>query len=311
MKTNNCKRDCIGITLVEVIVVVAIILLLLACILPAIQRVRELSNRVLCASQIRQITIACHNFEVDVGRLPYNTQHYPSGWRIWEYQKEAQSWSWLARILPYLEQDYLFRKTAGSSLSFSRCETYLSTQIPILLCPSDESAISGPSIDRQNLEGALIGLTSYKGVSGSNWHVGQFVNQGTNGFKNGLKHGDGIFFRDDWKRSLKLSHILDGTSNTFIIGEDIPGLNTHCSWPYANNANGTCAIPPNHGNIDGVLDKTNWQELYSFRSRHPLGVQFATADASVHFVKNTIATSLYKSLSTINGGEPVSLEDIK
>ena len=51
--------------------------------------------------------------------------------------------------------------------------------------------------------------------------------------------------RSDDARKLRLTGIRDGTSNTFMIGEDIPELNQHCGWPNANYANGTCAIPPN------------------------------------------------------------------
>jgi hypothetical protein len=52
-----------------------------------------------------------------------------------------------------------------------------------------------------------------------------------------------------------------------MVGEDLPSLSSHCSWPYANNAVGTCAIP-NTGVIGPTYDINNWQYLYSFRSRH-------------------------------------------
>src|SRR5262249_7312589 len=56
---------------------------------------------------------------------------------------------------------------------------------------------------------------------------------------------DGIFFRSDIIRKLTLTGIKDGTSNTFMIGEDIPHLNCWSAWPYANDAISTCGIPPN------------------------------------------------------------------
>lgn len=99
--------------------------------------------------------------------------------------------------------------------------------------------------------------------------------------------------------------ITDGTSNTFMIGEDLPALNTHCSWPYANNAVGTCAIPPNSGLGDPTWDPKDFTRTYSFRSRHPGGLQFAFADGSVHFIHQSIALSVYRALATIQGGEVI------
>src|SRR5262249_39741947 len=149
-----------------------------------------------------------------------------------------------------------------------------------------------------------IGVTNYKGVGGSNWCWGDFYNLGPTGTCDGLRNGDGLFYRDDWKRALCLNQIPDGCSQTLMVGEDIPVLDTHCSWPYANNAVGTAAIPPNTG-LDGTYRPRNWHYLYSFRSRHPGGLQFGYADGSVRFIKASIRLSVYRSLATIAGGEVV------
>jgi prepilin-type processing-associated H-X9-DG protein len=104
-----------------------------------------------------------------------------------------------------------------------------------------------------------------------------------------------------------LTDITDGTSNTFMIGEDVPSKNRWCSWPYANNAVGTCAIAPNARRPGGgEYDPGDWQNVYSFRSRHSGGLQFAYADGSVHFVSNSIDLSVYRAMATIRGGEVVS-----
>ena len=92
-----------------------------------------------------------------------------------------------------------------------------------------------------------------------------------------------------------------------MIGEDIPSLNVHCDWPFFNHAVGTCAIPLNYGlqPID-ASGSTDWPNLYSFRSHHNNGANFAYADAHVSFVSQTINQLTYQALSTYNGGEIVT-----
>src|SRR5262249_56257740 len=92
---------------------------------------------------------------------------------------------------------------------------------------------------------------------------------------------DGIFFRGDIIRKLPLTQITDGTSNTFLIGEDIPHLNCWSAWPYANDAISTCAIPPNI-NLDqryGICDAAPvtshfaWAHTFGCKSGHPRALQ--------------------------------------
>jgi prepilin-type processing-associated H-X9-DG protein len=54
--------------------------------------------------------------------------------------------------------------------------------------------------------------------------------------------------------------------------------------------------------------REDWPERYSFRSRHPGGLQFAYADGSVHFVSDSIALQTYRALATIKGGEVASAD---
>jgi hypothetical protein len=154
-----------------------------------------------------------------------------------------------------------------------------------------------------------VGQTNYKGVGGANWAWGdqRWHNPGTNNDSNGLANGDGIFYRSDFRKPLRLTSITDGTSNTFMIGEDIPRKNHWCSWPYANNAVGTCAIAPNARQTNGSdYDPWDWENVYSFRSQHPGGLEFAYADGSVHFIANSISLATYRAMATIQGGEPLA-----
>ena len=118
-----------------------------------------------------------------------------------------------------------------------------------------------------------------------------------------------MFYRSDSRRRLRLSDVRDGTSNTFMIGEDLPEKNRFCSWPYSNNTHGTGAIPPNVKRPDGSeYDPADWPNVWSFRSWHPGGLNFAYADGTVHFISNTMNLKVYRAMATIRGGEVATAE---
>jgi prepilin-type processing-associated H-X9-DG protein len=261
---------------------------------------------------MKQIALAVHSYQDAEGRVPFGQfgDEFESGPDSW-------AWSWLARLLPYVEEGNLTRE--GRIPQITLLDSGVADrQIAIFLCPSDNS-LTGPRTDAGNLEGFPVGLTNYKGVSGSNWgddleglgganFQTDWRHQGVNGSFDGLSDGDGMFFRVDYRRRLQLAGVGDGTSNTFMIGEDVPAKDRWCSWPYANNAYGTCAIPANVRKPDGTeYDPGDWRNTWSFRSRHPGGVQFATADGSVHFISDGISLEVYRALATINGGEAASV----
>src|SRR5262249_55202190 len=92
-------------TLIELLVVIAIIAILIGLLLPAVQKVREAAARAQCSNNMKQIVLAAHNFHDVYKRFPGNSQS-EGGWD-WNYQKNRRSWSWLARMLPFLEQGNL------------------------------------------------------------------------------------------------------------------------------------------------------------------------------------------------------------
>lgn len=319
MPTLQLRR---GFTLVELLVVIAIIGVLVALLLPAVQSAREAARRMQCSNNLKQIGLAAHNFHDVESRLPYNTQ-FQGGWD-WNYQQNQRSWSCLARILPYVEQASLKDQmqilnttnaasdTAGKTLGQNL--DILNTTIKSFFCPSDTAIQKKADNVRANLQGPMITLSNYKGVNGSNWCWGTFINNGPPGQASGtiadcdgLQRGNGVFFRLDFQKKQRLANITDGTSNTFMFGEDIPSINAHCTWPYSNGVGGTTAVPPNWNkkpNNGGLYDPYNdWPHLYSFRSRHPSGLQFTFVDGSVRFIKDSIAAQTYRDLSTVDGGE--------
>jgi prepilin-type processing-associated H-X9-DG protein len=113
---------------------------------------------------------------------------------------------------------------------------------------------------------------------------------------------NGMFYRNSYQEPIKMRHIKDGTSNTFMVGEDVPEFNNHSALYYANGDYASCHAPPNYW----APDPNYWPNAIGFRSKHAGGVNFCFADGHVQFIDQNIAHSLYRALSTKNNGEPVS-----
>ncbi len=300
-------------TLVELLVVIAIIGILVALLLPAVQAAREAGRRSSCSNNMKQLALATHNFHDIRKRLPYNGDDIRNSGCC--YTGGYTQWSWIARMLPFFEQEPLYNQLGlNQSLPgenpMSNVLGQLGIQIPALLCPSDGEN-GAPRTDCANMPaGSPIGLTSYKGVSGANWAWGSYPYTPPGLGNDGLEDGNGIFFRSDYRKRFRLASITDGTSNTLMVGEDLPKMNIHNGWPYSNTTTGTCAIPLNNALVAGQPGFNNagdWPNVYSFRSRHPGGGQFAFADGSVSFISQTINLQTYRDLSSKGGGEIASV----
>lgn len=306
-------------TLVELLIALVIIGLLLAILLPAVQAAREAARASHCRSNLRQIAIAVQSYHDGKRRLP------PSN-----FQKElnegpdSQAWSWLAHLLPYLEEQNLFVQ-GGIPRKTLRESNVADSQLDAFLCPSDHFSHLGPRTGAGNLPNKTdeeppfpVGQTNYKGVSGANWGEDSSIkltdigtdwpNDGKNGSKDGQDNGDGILFRSTWQRPRSFRHVTDGLSKTFLAGENLPEKNNWCSWPYANNAHGTCAIPPNVNPVEGRdYSPSFWPNVAGFRSAHPGGVYFSYTDASVRFVADDVDLAVYRGMATIAGRETGTL----
>jgi len=307
-----------GFTLVELLVVIAIIGILVALLLPAVQSAREAARRMQCANNLKQISLAVHPFETNQKFLPPNRygdyDDYATSGGPYE---DSRSWSWLAAILPSLEQGNI---AAPGSIPFKKINQAGIAQLVIgtFLCPSDSAASLGSVRETPRyLRGLDVGLTNYMGVQGSNFCWGDWANNGTSGMDcEQWFHGDGIFYPMDWQKPRGFGAIRDGLSNTLMVGEDVfnktrstcsdPCYGLGFAWAHPVEATATCAIPPNAKRPDGTAYTENdWTGHNGFRSHHPGGVQFACADGSVHLINDGITLGLYRNLATIQGGEVV------
>lgn len=296
-------------TLVELLVVIAIIGILVSLLLPAVQQARESARRMQCQSHIRQLGLAVHTFHDTHGTLPTNQYgDYDAASAFGGYSQTSKSWSFLSKLLPYLEGQNLV--TAGnipdSTLEGSSA---LKQSVPLFLCPSDEatSRKTANEVSHYMKSGVPVGLTNYKGVMGSNLCQGPWYSAGSRGDCECWWRGDGMFYPMNWQSPASLSIVTDGTSNTLMIGEDSwyegNGYGQGFAWAHAVEASATCAIPPNNRRRPRDYDYANYYEWIGFKSKHPGGVNFVAADGSVRFVVTTIDLSVYRGMASVGGGE--------
>ncbi len=306
-----------GFTLIELLVVIAIIAVLIGLLLPAVQKVREASARAKCANNLKQSGLAIHAYAEANGVIPPDATLVNYSWAADSVEPGPNTWTWIARSLPYIEQDNLAKAYNIPNGTLGNAQAGIATIIPTLLCPSDGSESSLTATDWPNIAGITMALTNYQGCSGSNWGYNSgstfatafpisdpYAATGVNP-EDGLDHGNGMFYRTDGNRPLRLTDITDGLSNTFMLGENIHSYNQHTGgWAYPNYVIGTCAIPLNYndGPASGYSD---WPNRYSFHSLHQSGANFCFADGTVHFISEDINLTTYRALSTIRGNDPI------
>jgi prepilin-type N-terminal cleavage/methylation domain-containing protein len=316
-------------TLIELLVVIAVIAMLIALLVPAVQKVREAAARAHCQNNLKQIALACHSFYDAQRTFPFQRYTYEAGALgsdsygfigsakagvpYFNTGKYSRDWSFLAVILPHLEQDALYKKgniPAATLIDSGVTDSVITT----FLCPGDPAlSVGAVALNTIYVDDLPCGLTSYRGVMGSNWGWGTFPNgavgtcclpEYTSNPNDPWVSGDGMFPGSGYRCKRRYVDVTDGASNTFLVGESyyVPGSYWGSDWAGAVGAGGSAAAPPNY-----YTTPADWANTYGFRSKHLDGAQFALADGSVRFISNNIALGVYQALATIAGGEAVEL----
>src|ERR1700731_1154836 len=93
-----------GFTLIELLVVIAIIAILIALLVPAVQKVRAAAARTQCVNNLKQLGLGVHSYHDAYKKIPPNTQSIAYNWGTDSTYGGAQTWTWIARVLPSIEQ---------------------------------------------------------------------------------------------------------------------------------------------------------------------------------------------------------------
>jgi prepilin-type N-terminal cleavage/methylation domain-containing protein/prepilin-type processing-associated H-X9-DG protein len=217
----------LGFTLVELLVVIAIIGILISLLLPAVQKVREGANRAKCSNNLRQIGLALHNYESAYGAFPTVYKQLPADDSTAPPGTGTYGASVFVLILPYLEQDNVYRqidtaKAALSTANMPPTNPAYSTALPVFLCPS--SAYGSPIADYSDElarsfgnfditvdypSGLIFGRTDYAPDAGLSVDiVGININDAAS------------ILAQPPTAPVRIAQVTDGLSNTLMVEED-------------------------------------------------------------------------------------------
>jgi prepilin-type N-terminal cleavage/methylation domain-containing protein len=332
-------------TLVELLVVIAIIGVLVALLLPAVQAAREAARRTRCINNIKQLSLACHNFEDTYKKFPYGRKY-----DIWD------AYTWTQLTLPFMEQQAIYENywtltrtpyatsypgPLGPIGDDPRLRTARHAHIATWYCPSDIG------IKKNEWATASFGFIrgNYRGCVGSGDLYGLAPNSVTGG-----PWGPGVFSADrnqsvDPNAAVptvycRLGQITDGTANTLLLSEGIsnsvePGWGGPIGEIIYGNIGGALfnsTLTPNSTLQDRVfgpcpqsLGNANykapcasiggagwWSQSAlgahaAARSRHPAGVVVSMADASTRFVADSVDQNIWRAAGTRDLGESLQL----
>jgi type II secretory pathway pseudopilin PulG len=281
---------------VELLVVIAIIAVLIGLLLPAVQKVREAATRAQCGNNLKQIGLALHMYHMDNEKLP------PS-------RLSDRHATWAVLILPYLEQDNLFRQWNISLTYYQQTDVARLTPVPGYYCPARRSpktapvaSISGDQDDDPGPGPQTPGaLGDYGACTGTDNCDGADCTGATNGaFRVDL---------DQFGRpvgAVRFAEITDGLSNTFLVGEKHVQLNNFGTGPldcsFYNGDYWICSTRSAGPNYPLVRLKTDGSQ--AFGSYHTGVCLFLLGDGSVRGLPNSTDPNILALLANIADGQP-------
>lgn len=301
-------------SLIELLVVIAIIAVLIGLLVPAVQKVRESASRTQCLNNLKQIGIAAHQYHDVRQKLP------PS--RIFVNGNNEFA-TWAVLLLPYLEQEPLYKLwDITRTFDDQPNPEVRTTFVNLYLCPTRRGA------DELSPFGNNPGAPGdYAGCGGDRVDYDGLLDSSTNGANGAMvtatgKQKKGILV--EWRETLSLRHLRDGSSNTFLIGEKhVPRSKIGATQGDGAIFNGdyhrTAArvVGPNpdddydfdlgQGSSDTKKGQGRWERI--FGSYHPGLCNFVFADGSVRAISNGTDANILSLLGRRDDGQVIPAFD--
>jgi prepilin-type N-terminal cleavage/methylation domain-containing protein/prepilin-type processing-associated H-X9-DG protein len=246
-----------GFTLIELLVVIAIIAILIALLVPAVQKVREAAARTQCINNLKQIGLGCQGFHDTYKRLPLNgITTTPIG------ANGVFDLCWAALILPYIEQAPMYNIMQMQAPGTQQLTQF--SGVPIYSCPSRSSHLP------------------FATTGGNGW----LPNTAHTDYKiNALSFGNSSTFNGGQKITMAVITNQNGTSNTVLVGEGAMDPSN-----YNNTSSGNWDETIGTGGFGGtgrsgfVVVQDNFGIPYgnNWGAIHPGGAPMVMVDGSVH-----------------------------
>jgi prepilin-type N-terminal cleavage/methylation domain-containing protein/prepilin-type processing-associated H-X9-DG protein len=319
----RCQSGRRAFTLIELLVVIAIIAILIAMLLPAVQKVRESASSATCRNNLKQIGIALHAYHEVYNTLPMG--HETRGnLTTWVYYS-----NWAISILPFIEQGNLFKLYDNTVPNYhANNRAVVQTYVATYSCPSDLNArqlITPETMADNGGGGTFPYMTgSYRGMSGMsvdqiNMWAGYPTEANANLSKNpatrGVFHTDGASLA----RPERLANIKDGTSTSLMVGERT--TRTHLTrssfWADAFNLYSLSAAWSGAHSVtllddyDACINAPSEADTqnrckYGWGSPHFAMINFVFCDGHVAPVSTSIDMNIFQALGTIANGEVIN-----